>query len=88
MPTKTKTKKEVYPARHSEESNGVNWRCKKCGDEIYWNTRKSMTYPVREHAASNGASCKCGALGVDGCEFYVWLIGNEADREEIKRTKK
>ena len=29
--------------------------------------------------------CKCGALGVDGCEFYVRLIGNEADREEIKK---
>ncbi len=78
MPTKTKTKKEVYPVRYSEESNGVNW-----------NTHKSMTY------------CKCGALGVDGCEFYacpvvnakhsttgVRLIGNEADREEVKKERK
>ena len=77
MPTKTKIKKEVY------------WRCKKCGDEIYWNTHKSMTY------------CKCGALGVDGCEFYacpvvnakrsttgVRLIGDGADREEIKKERK
>ncbi|TSC91244.1 MAG: Uncharacterized protein G01um10142_59 [Parcubacteria group bacterium Gr01-1014_2] len=61
--TKTKIKKEVY------------WRCKKCGDEIYWNTHKKMIM------------CKCGALGVDGCEFYVRLIGNEADREEIKKER-
>jgi len=58
------TKKEVY------------WRCKKCGDEIYWNTHKKMIM------------CKCGALGVDGCEFYVRLIGNETDREEIKKIRK
>ena len=31
--------------------------------------------------------CKCRALGVDGCEFYVRLIGNEADREEIKKVR-
>ena len=59
----TKTKKEIH------------YRCKKCGDEIYWNTHKSMTY------------CKCGALGVDGCEFYVRLIGNEGDYKIIKRVK-
>lgn len=75
MTTKTKIKKEVYPIRYSELSNGVNWRCKKCGDEIYWNTHKSMAY------------CKCGALGVDGCEFYLRLIGNEADREEVKKIR-
>ena len=57
-------KKEVY------------WRCKKCGDEIYWNTHKKMIM------------CKCGALGVDGCEFYMRLIGNESDREEVRRVKK
>ena len=32
--------------------------------------------------------CKCGALGVDGCEFYLRLIGNEADREEVKKERK
>ena len=60
----TKTKKETY------------YRCKKCGDEIYWNTHKKMTF------------CKCGVLGVDGCKFYVRLIGNEADREEVMKYKK
>ena len=58
-----------------ETKKEIHYRCKKCGDEIYWNTHKSMTY------------CKCGALGVDGCEFYVRLIGNEADREEIKKVR-
>ena len=74
MATKAKAEKEVH------------WRCKKCGDEIYRNTHKSMTY------------CKCGALGVDGYEFYVYpvvsgcttgvrLIGNEADCEEIRKVR-
>ena len=53
----------------------IHYRCKKCGDEIYWNTRKKMIMR------------KCVALGVDGCEFYVRLIGNEADREEIKKER-
>ena len=56
-----KTKEETY------------YKCTHCGDEIYWNTHKSMTY------------CKCGALGVDGCEFYVRLIGDEKDRKIIKK---
>ena len=60
----TTTKQETY------------YKCTHCGDEIYWNTHKSMTY------------CKCGALGVDGCEFYLRLIGNEADREEVKKERK
>jgi hypothetical protein len=64
MTTKIKTTKEIH------------YRCKKCGDEIYWNTHKKMIM------------CKCGALGVDGCEFYVRLIGDEKDREEIKKEKK
>ena len=56
---KVETKKEAY------------FRCKKCGDEIYWNTHKKLTY------------CKCGALGVDGCENYVRLLGDEKNHEEI-----
>ena len=60
-------------AKHNKKE--VYWRCKKCEDEIYWNTHKKMIM------------CKCGALGVDGCEFYVRLIGNESDREEVKRVK-
>jgi hypothetical protein len=60
---KSKTKKEVY------------YKCKKCGDEIYWNTHKKMTF------------CKCESVGVDGCEYYVRLIGNRDDREEVTRYK-
>ena len=55
------TKKETY------------FKCKKCGDEIYWNTHKKVVY------------CKCGALGVDGCEFYVRLLGDEKNCEEISK---
>jgi len=64
MTTKPKTKKEIH------------YRCKKCRDEIYWNTHKQMIY------------CKCGALGVDGCEYYVRLIGEEKDRKEVMRYRK
>ena len=49
------------------------YKCTHCGDEIFWNTRKKMIM------------CKCGALGVDGCEFYVRLIGNEKDRKVITK---
>ncbi len=55
------TKKESY------------FKCKKCGDEIYWNTHKRVIY------------CKCDALGVDGCEDYVRLLGDEKNREEIMK---
>ena len=50
---------------------GIYIRCKKCGDEIFANTHKSLTF------------CKCGALGVDGCEDYVRLLGDRDNREEI-----
>ncbi len=58
---KTEIKKETY------------WKCKKCGDEVYWNTHKKLIY------------CKCGALGVDGCEGYIRILGDEKDRETIVR---
>jgi Zn finger protein HypA/HybF involved in hydrogenase expression len=47
-------------------------KCKKCGDEIYWNTHKKMT------------PCKCGAIEVDGCEDYLRVTGNKEDYEEIQ----
>ena len=59
--SKVETKKEVY------------WKCKKCGDEISWNTHKQMTY------------CKCGSLGVDGCEDYVRLIGDGKNHEKVMK---
>ena len=57
--TKAKTKKEIY------------WKCKKCGDEIYWNTHKGLT------------NCKCGALGVDGCKAYIRLLGSKKDYRKV-----
>ena len=62
--TETKNKKEIY------------FKCKKCGDEIYWNTNKQMIH------------CKYGALGVDGCEDYVRLLGDEKNHEEVMRERK
>lgn len=48
-------------------------KCKKCGDEIYWNTHKKMT------------PCKCSAIEVDGCEDYARVIGNKDNYEEIRK---
>ena len=59
----TKTKKEIH------------YRCKKCGDEIYWNTHKKLVH------------CKCDKISVDGCEYYVRINGNEGDYKIIKRVK-
>ena len=52
---KNKIKKQTY------------YKCKKCGDEIFWNTHKQYI------------ECKRGALAVDGCEYYVRLMGDEKD---------
>jgi len=49
------------------------YRCKKCGDEIHGNTHKKMT------------DCTCGAIAIDGCEYYVRIIGNKKDFEVIKK---
>lgn len=49
------------------------YKCKKCGTEIYWNTHKKYT------------QCSCGVLAVDGCEYYVRVIGNKEDYKEIKK---
>jgi hypothetical protein len=54
-----KTEKKIYV------------KCKKCGDEIFGDTRKRMT------------DCKCGAIAVDGCKEYVRVIGEKEDYEEI-----
>lgn len=55
------SKKEIY------------YKCIHCGDEIYWNTHKSMTY------------CKCKKIAIDGCEYYVRINGNEGDYKIIKK---
>ncbi len=58
-----------------ETKKEIHYRCKKCGDEIYWNTHRNLKY------------CKCKKIWVDGCEDYVRVGGNEADREEIKKVR-
>jgi len=62
-------KKEI-PNKTKKETY---YKCAHCRDEIFWNTNQKMTM------------CTCGALGVDGCEFYVRLVGNEKDRKAIKK---
>lgn len=47
------------------------YKCVKCGDKIYWNTRKKMI------------SCECGAISVDGCEYYARIIGEKDDYKTI-----
>lgn len=56
---KVNLKKEAY------------YKCRKCGDEIYWNTHKQFI------------CCRCGALAVDGCEDYVRVIGDSKNRRRI-----
>lgn len=49
----------------------IYYKCTHCGDEIYWNTHKKFT------------SCKCEKIAIDGCEYYVRIIGDKADFKEI-----
>ncbi len=49
------------------------YKCRKCGDEIFWNTHKRLIW------------CSCQSLGVDGCEDYTRLLGNEVDMEVISK---
>ncbi len=51
----------------------IHYRCKKCGDEIYWNTHKKFTY------------CKCKKIWIDSCEGYIRIGGKEEDRKVIKK---
>jgi len=48
-------------------------KCKKCGDEIFGDTKKKMTY------------CKCKSISVDGCEDYVRVNGDKENYEIIDK---
>jgi len=61
---KSKSKKELY------------YKCKKCGDEICWNTHKEYK------------QCSCGALALDGCEGYIRINGDAKDHRQILKFKK
>ena len=52
------------------------YKCVHCGDEIFWNTHRKLIF------------CKCEKIAVDGCEYYVRLIGNTTDYKRIKAAKK
>jgi hypothetical protein len=51
------------------------YKCNHCGDEIFWNTQKKLTF------------CKCKKIAIDGCEYYVRIIGNKEDYKIIKKLK-
>jgi len=49
----------------------IYYKCMHCGDEIFWNTHKKLTW------------CKCEKTAVDGCEYYVRIIGNDGDYKMV-----
>jgi len=51
----------------------IYFKCNECADEIYWNTHKELTY------------CKCGSIAIDGCEYYVRIIGSNEDFKKIEK---
>ena len=53
--------------------NDLYYKCIHCGDEIFWNTQKSLIF------------CKCKKISVDGCEYYVRISGNAEDYKVITR---
>ncbi len=56
-----------------KETQKIYCKCKTCGDEIYSDTKKVMTW------------CSCGAMGVDGCEGYIRIIGDNKNAELIEK---
>lgn len=58
----------------SPHQKSIYYKCRKCSDEIVWNTHKKLIF------------CSCKSIGVDGCKEYVRLIGNEEDIEVINKV--
>jgi len=61
-----------------KETYKTHYECLKCGDKLASDTNKKMIH------------CKCKVIAVDGCEFYVRIIGNEKDWKmvRVKQDKK
>jgi len=51
----------------------IYYKCTHCGDEVFCNTHKKLTY------------CKCEKIAIDGCEYYVRIIGDEGDYKIVKK---
>lgn len=51
-------------------------KCLKCGEEIKGDTNKKMI------------PCKCGTIEVDGCEFYIRIIGDKKNSKIVRRKLK
>lgn len=57
----------------SSSKKETYYKCTHCGDEIYWNTHKNLTF------------CKCKKIAIDGCEYYVRIIGNKKNYKIIRK---
>jgi peptide methionine sulfoxide reductase MsrB len=58
---------------NKKETKKTYYQCKTCGDEIFSDTKKVMTW------------CGCGAMGIDGCEGYIRIIGDKDNAVLIKK---
>lgn len=51
-------------------------RCKKCGTILQEDTNKKLIY------------CRCKKIAVDGCKYYVRVIGDPNDYETVIKKKR
>jgi predicted RNA-binding Zn-ribbon protein involved in translation (DUF1610 family) len=58
---------------NKNKNKKIYWKCKTCGDEIFFDTKKVMTW------------CSCGAMGIDGCQEYTRIIGDSENAVQIKK---
>ena len=63
----------IFSQNNMTSKKETYYKCTHCGDEILWNTRKNLTF------------CKCKKITIDGCEFYVRVVGNKEDYRIIKK---
>ena len=64
--------KKITPPSKKE----IYYKCTHCGDEIYWNTHKNLTF------------CSCKKIAIDGCQYYIRIIGSTGDYKVIKSNGK
>ncbi len=58
---------------NKQDTKRTYYKCKKCKDEIFYDTCKKMIY------------CKCKAIAIDGCDDYVRVMGDKNDYEVIEK---
>lgn len=63
----------IFPKISKKETNKIYYKCKACEDEIFSDTKKVMIW------------CNCRAMGIDGCEGYIRIIGDKDNVELITK---